>query len=90
MFWLSMQPVETERQTLKTCTHGKGLLEQMNDEHSQFADVGEVDEGGFLCSHSHYLRGLHDKLPLLSRHHVGILFPHDVKNATQQLLRHRH
>lgn len=50
--------------------------------HTQFADVGEIDEGGFLCSHSHHLRRLHDKLPLLSRHHVGVLLSHDVKDAT--------
>lgn len=52
---------------------------------SQFADVCEVDEGGFLGSHSDHLRRLHHKLPLLSGHHVRVLLPHDVENSVQEL-----
>lgn len=52
---------------------------------SQFADVCEVDEGGFLGSDSDHLRGLHHKLPLLSSHHVRVLLPHDVEDSVQKL-----
>lgn len=55
---------------------------------SQFADVCEVDEGGFLGSHSDHLRRLHHKLPLLSGHHVRVLLSHDVEDSVQEL-RHR-
>lgn len=53
--------------------------------YSQFADVCEVDEGRLLGAHSHHLRRLHDELPLLSGHHVGVPLPHDVKHPIQQL-----
>lgn len=52
---------------------------------SQFADVCEVDKGGFLGSHSDNLRRLHHKLPLLSGHHVRVLLSHDVEDSVQQL-----
>lgn len=52
---------------------------------SQFADVSEVDKGGFLGSHSDNLRRLHDKLPLLSGYHVWVLLPHDVEDSVQKL-----
>lgn len=81
MFRLSMQPAQKHKCKLLGSDMEKGLDEERSVAHSQFADVGEVDEGGFLCSHSHHLRGLHDKLPLLSCHHVGILLSHDVKDA---------
>lgn len=50
---------------------------------SQFADVCEVDEGGFLGSHSDHLRRLHHKLPLLSSHHVRVLLSHDVEDSVK-------
>lgn len=51
----------------------------------QFADICEVDKRRFLGPYSHNLGGLHDKFPLLSSHHVWVLFPHDVKNSIEQL-----
>lgn len=80
---------ETQKQTIshysqihRSADTWKRLNKEISDARSQFANVREVDEGCFLCSHSHYLRGFHDKLPLLSCHHVGILLSHDVKDTT--------
>lgn len=52
---------------------------------SQFADVCEIDKGSFLGSHTDHLRRLHDKLPLLSGHHVRVLLSHDVEDSVQKL-----
>lgn len=51
----------------------------------QFADVCEVDERCFLSSNPDHLRRLHHKFPLLSSHHVWVLFSHDVKDSVQEL-----
>lgn len=69
--------------------HHHRRSERLWIESSQFADVCEVDEGGFLGSHSDHLRGLHHELPLLSGHHVGVLLSHDVEDSVQEL-RQRH
>lgn len=57
---------------------------------SQFADVCEVDKGSFLSSYTDHLRRLHDKLPLLSGHHVRVLLSHDVEDSVQELKKRRH
>lgn len=51
----------------------------------QLADVCEVDEGGLFSSDSDDLRRFHNKLPLLTSHHVGVLQTHDVDDPDQQL-----
>lgn len=66
-------------------THGQFTVRFRLDVGSQFADICEVNKGGLFGPHSHHLGGLHHKLPLLSRHHVGVLFPHDVENSVQEL-----
>lgn len=50
---------------------------------SQFTDISEVDKRGLLGAHSDHLRGLHNKLSLLSGHHVRVLLPHDVEDTVQ-------
>lgn len=57
---------------------------------SQFADVCEVDKGGFLGSDSDHLRRLHHKLPLLPSHHVGVFLSHDVEDSVQELRQRWH
>lgn len=89
MFRLAMQPAVRETECQKKWRQHQ-RSERLWIWSSQFADVCEVDEGGFLGSHSDHLRGLHHELPLLSGHHVGVLLSHDVEDSVQELKqRHR-
>jgi len=49
-------------------------------------DLSEVCKCSFLAAHSYNLRWSHDKLLLLSSHHLRILVSHNTENSLEQLI----
>merc|ERR1719474_907397 len=51
-----------------------------------FGDLSEVGECSFLGAHSNNLWWSHDKLLLLTGHHLWVFVPHDTKHSLKQFL----